>query len=68
MPALRLNKHRDARDGAGQAAAFGMGYTSRSVSRQLRLAGVKMRPPGYRVLRGVNRGGMPTLYRFSKES
>ena len=24
MPALRLNEHRDARDGAGQAAAFGM--------------------------------------------
>ena len=23
MPALRLNEHRDARDGAGQAAAFG---------------------------------------------
>jgi hypothetical protein len=25
MPALRLNEHRDARDGAGQAAAFGGG-------------------------------------------
>jgi hypothetical protein len=25
MPALRLNKHRDARHGAGQAAAFGGG-------------------------------------------
>ena len=24
MPALRLNEHRDARDGPGQAAAFGM--------------------------------------------
>ena len=25
MPALRLSEHRDARDGAGQAAAFGGG-------------------------------------------
>ena len=45
-----------------------LGYTSRSVSRQLKRAGVKMRPPGCRVLRGVNGRGMPTLYSFSKES
>jgi len=37
MPALRLNEHRDARDGPGQAAAFGMKIDLSAEERRLLL-------------------------------